>query len=63
MNKLVMKKRNNYISGNTVLAPGKKIEEPLVKAEYLKLRKSQIDRENRIIRKKNEAKKSILLRL
>jgi hypothetical protein len=60
VNKLVVKKDELYINGSTVLVPERNRENPLIKEEYEKLRKSKIERSNRQKKLKNTNKRKIL---
>jgi cell division protein FtsL len=61
VNKLVVKSRNTYINGSTVLAPDKRVESPLKKEEYEKLKRSKVERINRVKQKKNAQKRKVMM--
>jgi cell division protein FtsL len=61
VNKLVKKSRFDYINGSTVYAPERHTESPLKKEEYEKLRKTKIQRINRIKQKKNAQKRQVMV--
>jgi cell division protein FtsL len=61
VNKLVKKSRFEYINGSTVYAPERHRESPLKKEEYEKLRKTKIQRINRIKLKKNAQKRKVMV--
>lgn len=58
---MVKKSRYEYINGNTVYAPDRVKESPLKKEEYEKLRKTKIERINRIKKKKNVQKRKVIV--
>lgn len=57
---MVMDKKQQYVKGNTALAPEKQEREPLRKEEYDLLRKSKIERANRLKHNKNIKKRKVL---
>jgi cell division protein FtsL len=60
VNKLVEDKKMRYIKGSTALAPEKQQSGPVRKEDYEVLKKSKIERENRLKHKKNLNKRKVI---
>lgn len=54
---MVMKSSNSYVRGSTAYAPERNRENPLTQEEYEKLRRSKVERANRVKLKKNAQKR------
>ncbi|MDP4090465.1 MAG: hypothetical protein Q8930_14540 [Bacillota bacterium] len=60
MNKLVMDKNQQYIKGSVAAVPERQERGPIRKEDYELLRKSQIERSNRLKHNKNTRKRRVL---
>ena len=60
VNKLLEDKKMQYVKGSTALAPKRQEKEPDRQKDYESLRKSKIERENRLKHKKNMQKRRVL---